>query len=131
MSKLGEFVGLAGLKPRQTPLAFDLDAQGHKGVCLQTPLGVMETAVEADLAGANFAQTGEILDPLDDLVPGEVEFVGGSVAGRGDGMVGEDQWVESDDLAVTVQNVQGQLAGHACRDRRDDGVLFFFAQHDG
>lgn len=89
----------------------------------------MEAAIECDLSRADPAHAGDVLDALSDFVPGAVVLVGGGIARSGDGFVAEDKRVESDDFAVRVEDVEGELSGDEARDGSDDSESFFFAQH--
>lgn len=89
----------------------------------------MEAAVEGELARAHLAHARDILDTLGNLIPGAVVLVGGGIARRGNRLVREYERVEGDDLAVGVEEVDGELARDEAGNRRDDGEGFFLAQH--
>lgn len=108
-----------------------IDVQRRVDVRLQTPRHVVEAAVESDQAGADLAHAGNILDALLNLVPGAVELIGGGGARGGDGLVARHQRVEGDDLAVRVEDVEGELAGDEAGDGRNHRVRLLFAQHVG
>src|SRR5690606_3840099 len=108
-----------------------IHVHGRVDVRLKSPRSAMETAVEIDLPRPHPAHAGDVLYPLGNLVPRRVELVCGGVAGRGDGLVVEDEGVEGDDLAVGVEDVDGELAGDIARYGGDGRVDLFFAEHCG
>lgn len=89
----------------------------------------METAVKGDFPRADLAHARDVLDALGDLIPGAVILVGGGISRGGDSFVAKDERIESDDLAVGVEDVDGELAGNEGGDGRDDGEGLFSAQH--
>ena len=89
----------------------------------------MEDAAELDGATAHLAEAGNVLDALRDLVPGRVELVGGRVAGRFDGRMVRHERVQLDDLAMVVQEVDGELARDIGWDGRDVHVRIALAHH--
>lgn len=104
------------------PLVAQVDAHGRIDVCLQTPRHVMEDAFEADFARPHLAHARDVLYPLRDLVPDREEFVGGGILRGFDRMVLDDQRVQLDNLTMTVEHIDGQLAGDVPRYGRDLGI---------
>lgn len=121
----------AGLVAGDAVLVAHVDAERDVDVGLQAPGHVVEAAVEGDLAGADVAHAGDELDALGYLVPGAVVLVGGGIARRGDGLVAEDEGIQGDDLAVGVEDVEGQLTGDEAGDGRDDREGLLLAKHLG
>jgi hypothetical protein len=89
----------------------------------------MKTALEADLAGPHLSNAGNVLNPLGNLIPRRVVFVGWRISRCFDGMMFEDERVQGDDFGVAVEDINGELAGNVGRDGGDMCVDFFLAQH--
>lgn len=104
-----------------------VDIHGRVDVSLKTPWHIVEASVKGDFARADLAHAGDILDALSDFIPGAVVFVGGCIARGGDGFMAEDERVESDDFAVGVEDIEGELSGDEAGNGRDDGEGFFSA----
>lgn len=112
-------------------LVAQVNVHGRVDVSLQAPGHVVKAAIELDLAGTHLAHSRDNLDALLDFVPGAVEFVGGGIARRWDGLVAEDERVEREDFAVRMQNVDGQLSRDEARDGRHQRKRLLFAKHFG
>lgn len=98
---------------------------------LQTPGHVVEATFEADLPGADLPHSRDILDALRYLVPGSVELVGGGISGSLHGLVLENERVKSDNLAMAVEDVDGELARDVAGNLCDVRVDLLLAQHGG
>lgn len=96
---------------------------------LDSPGHIVEAAFEADLARAHLAYARHVLDAFGDLIPCRVVLIGGGIARGPDGVVLEDERVQGDDLTVTVEDVECQLAGDVRWDGGDVGVDFLLSQH--
>lgn len=119
----------SGLVAANAVRVAQIDVHGRIDVSLEAPGHVMKAAIELDLARAEPAHAGEDLDALLDLVPGAVKLVGGGIARRRDGLVVENQRVESEDFAVGLEDVNGELSRDEARDGRDEGECLFLAKH--
>ena len=128
-AELRDLARLAGLVAGDAPRVAQVDVHGRVDVRLQAPGHVVEAAAEGDAAGAQPAHARHELDALFNLVPGRVVLFRFGVAGRLDRLVARHQRVQRDDLAVAVQNLNGELAGDVGGDGRDVCVRFLFAHH--
>ena len=81
----------------------------------------MEDTIEADGGSARFAEARYELDALGDLIPDAACFVGGGFARWSDLVVGEDEGIEGDDLAVIVEDVEREFTWDECRNGAADG----------
>lgn len=78
----------------------------------------METSVELDCAASHFADAGNVLYPLRYLIPRRIVLVGWRISRRLDGFESGDERVQLNDLAVTLQHVNRELARNEARDGR-------------
>lgn len=89
----------------------------------------MENAAELDCATAHFTNAGYVLDALRDLVPGRVELVSGRITRCFDGLMASDERVQLDDLAMVMEEVDGELTRYEGGNGRNVHIRRLLAHH--
>ncbi len=95
---------------------------------LQAKGKIVEDTAEFDSTAAQLARTWNVLNALRDLVPGGVELVGRRIARSFDGHVAGGQWIQLENLAMTMEEINGELAWDEGGDGGDLHILCLFAQ---
>lgn len=91
----------------------------------------MKAAFELDLARTDISRPRYVLYSFLNLVPRRIEFIGWSIPRRFDGDMVEDQRIQVYDLAVVVEQIDGELAGNVGRYRGDLSIDDLLAHHLG
>ena len=89
----------------------------------------MEAAFELDGAAAQLADTGHVLYPLRNFVPGRIELVGWRVAWGFDRFKACDERIQSNYFAMAMQDIDRQLSWNERWDGGDVNVCCLFAHH--
>lgn len=91
----------------------------------------MKATSEFDPARAHVSCTRNVLYSFLNLVPRRVEFICWRISRRFDGYMVEDQRIQVDNLAVVVEEVDGELAGNVRGYRGDLSIYDLLAHHLG